>query len=309
MQESSSKHTPGWTESFGKIIGLLKNLADLINAVFGSNAIFNVVAAVYTVGTVIAATFLEKYRENLLLMFVGFTAPLIAAWAVYRRIDTRLETLACDDGVYHGFRRLSRTISYEIKSDTASSLHYVDVAQATETGLIVYPMYHWTAENESACSMPAAKSVEIDPETEEERTSTRKDQHVLGVIKDGKVEPYREQNERDKSWRCYFVALNPPVKKGDRLKIIYNQNFRCRKGKKFDKHLGFYAERKLETLTLRAKPLGAPSSITISDFGPLDRIRPTTKCDAWECYDQTTGWITWSVCNPENGHEYRINWS
>lgn len=302
-----AKQTQTWEERFGKKVELLKSLTELINTVFGSNAIFNIVATMYTVGTVAAAALLEQHRSNLLLMFVGFTAPLLAAWAVCRRIDTRLKTLTRDSGIYHGFRRLSRTMSYEIKDTSNSTLQYVDIVQAAETGLIAYPMYHWSGEGEYG--VPTAQSVEIDADTHEEQAASRQTQQILGVVRQGRIEPYREQNERDKPWHCYFVAFNPPIKQGDRLKIIYDQHFRCHKGKKPDPHLGFYAERHLEALTLRAKPLGVPGAITLSDFGPLDRIRPTIKRDGWEYYDRTTGWITWEIANPENGHEYRINWA
>jgi hypothetical protein len=237
---------------------------------------------VYTV-----ALFAASYSNVFVLVFILAT-PVVAVWGGYLTksyFDRRT--------LRHGFRIETDVMSYEIGANRRYKLHYDTKLKAGRDNLMVYPIsYQWTGSGDESIPKIKGKGLQL----------------MAPVTGGRKPAAYgTSSSSTDGDWRFWFIALNPPVHKGDIVDINYTQEFFDKRGEA-NPCLYYFARIPMKRLTLNVMfAKGAtPSEVTCSYIKPSRPDRPfeTTGVE----YDRAKHWATWVIENPKVGYCYRINW-
>ena len=198
----------------------------------------------------------------------------------------------------HGFRIISDVMSYEINGNHKYTLRYATTIKAANDHLMVYPIgYRWTGSGVEAIPKLNGKGQQL--------LTPLQPRHKGSAIKIAPYEAPTVSTEGD--WHYWFIALNPPVHKGEVVEIKYTQEFQDKKGMARP-YLYYFVRTPMKQLELNVKfPANAlPTSISSSYIKPSDPNRPYLKPGVE--YDPDKQWATWVIERPKKGYCYRIHW-
>lgn len=258
-------------------VNKLKELADAINSY-------------YALALLIYPALLFVTSNTKLFVAVALVAsPIMAGWGGYL-----LRSFVARNNRWYGFRVVSDVMTYEIDQHHKYSLRYATTVKADTNHLMVYPVgYQWTGKG-----------------TEDVPTVTTKGQQLLSIVKNNKVTPlpYKESSvSLEGDWHYWFIALNPPMHKGQVTTLRYKQNFHDKEqaAKPF---LFYYVRTKMEKLELNVIfPASALPKKVVGTYTKLsDMSRPYT--DASVVYDVDERKASWTILKPKKGYCYRLDW-
>lgn len=239
-----------------------------------------------------AAVLYVASHHHVFFWILGFATPILAGWTGYllkSYLDSRNQR--------RGFRIVSDSMTYEIHPKNRYTFRYNTKIRAEWNHLMVYPIgYQWTGEG-----------VEGTPKV------TGKGQHLLSTVKQGakaaiKISPYQSTGlTTEGDWHYWFIALNPPLFKGDTARIKYSQEFFDKKGRARP-HLGYFVRVPMQELVLNIKfdPKNMPKKVMSTIIKPSDPNHPYTTPGVK--FDREKQWATWTIQNPKKGHCYNIHW-
>ncbi|HEX6258661.1 MAG TPA: hypothetical protein VFZ48_04230, partial [Candidatus Saccharimonadales bacterium] len=198
----------------------------------------------------------------------------------------------------HGFSIVSDNMSYEISPNNRSVLRFATKIKAGDNHLMVYPIgYQWTGSGEESVPKVTGKHQQLLTLTQKQRG-----RHTLKPV------PYEATAvSTDGDWHYWFIALNPPVHKGDVIEIKYSQEFHDKKGQARP-YLYYFVRTPMKQLELNVKfPTSMrPKLVSSSFIKPSEPSRPYPK--AGVVYDPHKQWATWVIEKPKKGYCYRIHW-
>jgi len=244
----------------------------------------------YGFALLVYAAILYIASHNRFFMWVlVVTTPLLTGWTGYL-----LKSFIEQRNQRHGFSVLSSSMSYEIGNNHKYALRYSIKVKASTNHVMVYPIgYQWTGMGEEA--MPKV---------------TGRGQQLLAIVdsydsKD-KAAPYKATSTEGE-WHYWFIALNPPIHKGETIDIKYSQEFHDKKG--FARpELYYFVRTPMKSLELKVKfsVNALPATVTGTYTKLSDPSRPYQKTGVH--YDPDTQWATWVIEQPKRGYCYRIYW-
>ena len=258
------------------------------------------------IGTIIAPFFqllmqhyAPKSSQTYFILFSGFMALvtlMLVGWTGYivRGVRDR-------DRLYHGFRRLSKAMSYEVdeKDRTKYTLRYTDEVRIATNRVVIYPIrYHWSGEGKET----VPKAYIIDDDTKE-----KKPQLVFP-----ESEHYIESDGEGRGpWVWYFIAINPPRYRSKKpITILYEQEFHDQKNKE-DSRLDFWVtDGDLKMLTLQVKLQRDHLPLTRCQYRHGKPVpQPSDREDITSMYNKSAGHlVSWSIPNPKKDYVYRFDW-
>jgi hypothetical protein len=196
----------------------------------------------------------------------------------------------------YGFKVLSNVMSYDVGRNDKYTLRFHTKIRAESDHLFVYPVGHqWTGGGQ-----------EVPPKV------TGEGQTLLANIeKNGEVErvvPYRLTETTEGEWQYWFVALNPPLQKGETADIKYSQVFHDT-SKTAIPSLYYYVRTSTKRLELNVTfPANSGTKKITATYAKLtDGMRPYVSNAV--VYDPDKRLATWTIENPKKGYCYRISWS
>ncbi len=261
-----------------------KKLQKLIEAI---NAYYAFALLVYA-----AVLYLANNSYLFFWIFI-LSTPILTGWTGYL-----IKSYLQQRNQRYGFKMLSDVISYEIKSNNRYILRCSTKIRADASHLIVYPVgYKWTGDGEETPPI-----------------ITGKGQQLLGLVERytskndvAKITSYKETVSAEGDWHYWFVALTPPVYKGDIVDIEYSQEFYDKRNVAVPR-LSHFVRTPMKRLELNVKfqANDLPKSVTCSFIKPSDprRAHPSNGVN----YDPQKQWATWVIENPKRGYCYRIQW-
>lgn len=262
----------------------LKKIQKWIEAI---NAYYAFAVLVYT-----AVLYVTSHSHLFSWVFIT-TTPLIAGWTGYL-----LQSFLERRNQRHGFHTISDSASYEIGKNNKFVLRTSTKIKAGRDHLMVFPLgYQWTGGGRQP--MPKV---------------TGAGQQVLATVErynpkngEAKVTPYKLGVSTEGDWHYWFIALNPPLHKGDIADIRYFQEFHDKKGM-VKPVLYYFVRIPMKRLELNVKfPADAlPKSVTASYIKASDSRRPY-KGKGLQ-FDAEKQWATWVIDRPKKGYCYRIEW-
>lgn len=263
---------------------MLKKLQKYIAAI---NTYYAFAVLLYT-----AALYAASHSYPFAWLIITIT-PLLAGWTGYL-----LKGYFDQKQLRHGFRIVADKMTYEIGRQGKSLLHFHTTLQAATNHLMVYPIsYQWTGEGDEAI-----------PEV------TGPGQRLLALVRrhghdsdEVKVAPYDFTSSIQGDWHYWFVALNPPLHRGDITELQYTQAFHDKKGVA-KPILYYFVKVPMKRLELSVKfPKEAlPQTVKGSIIKASDPRRPRPVAGVQ--YDPEKQWATWVIKNPKTGACYRIEW-
>lgn len=248
----------------------------------------------YAFAVLIAAIAVFIARHSKLALWIAVcVGPILGAWGGYL-IKAYIERR----NYLFGFKLRKVTMSYEIGNNHRYKLHYAGTIQAITNHSMVYPIgYQWTGSGEESVPKLTSKGQYLLAPV----------QGKIGREKMAKVVPYIVNRAANGDWRYWFIALNPPIDKGDEVTIKYSQEFNDKKGIA-KPYLYYNARVPFDHLELNVKfPAGhRPNKIVGEYIKPSDPHRPFLQAEL--TYDPEKLWISWVVERPKKGYWYRIRW-
>lgn len=232
-------------------------------------------------------------HSQVFLWIFAITTPLLAAWSGFlfkSFLERRHER--------HGFRTISDEMTYEIEGRHHATLRFHTTLKAATDYLMVYPIgYQWTGDGEEAVPKVTGKNQAL-------LAHVAPHNKKLGALK---MIPYETDSvSADAGWHYWFIALNPPVYKGDIVEIKYEQEFQDKK-KRAKPYIGYFVRTPLKQLRLNVRfPEKMPTQIVSAVFfKPSDPNHPIILQGI--DYDPDKQWATLVIEKPKKGC-YRIQW-
>lgn len=262
----------------------LKKLQKLIEAI---NAYYAFVLLLYA-----AALYIARHSQLFFWVLIA-TTPLLAGWTGYL-----LKSFLERRNYRQGFRVLSDVMSYEIANKHASTLRYSTTLKAGTDHLMVVPIeYQWTGSGKEAVPQVIGKGQQLLAPVQQHSSKDNT----------AKIAPYKLTGSTEGDWHAWFVALNPPVHKGDIVEIKYSQEFHD-KSSTAKPILYYFVRVPMERLELNVKfPKNAlPRTVIGSYIKTSSPRRPHMREDV--IYDPDKQWATWIIERPKKGYCYRIQW-
>jgi hypothetical protein len=258
----------------------LKKFRELIDAV---NSYYGFALIVYA-----AVLYVASHSHLFFWVFIIVT-PLLTGWTGYL-----LKSFLNRRNQRQGFNILSEAMTYEVGNNHKYTLRYSIRIKAGADHLMVYPIgYQWTGSGQEAIPKIVGSG-----------------QQLLGVTKQpsdkndtAEIVPYVLTGSGEEDWHYWFVALNPPVYKGEVVEIKYSQDFYDEKGTA-KPYLYYIVRVPLKRLELNVKfsSHALPKIVTGSYTRPSDARHSHATTDMH--YDSEKQWATWVVEQPKNWFEY-----
>jgi hypothetical protein len=263
-----------------------QNIANAINSYYA--------AAVIVYGVVIyVVNYIYSHNYNHLHFLIWIPiiiAPFIGGWSGYL-----LKSYLDQRNQRYGFKTISDSTTYEIAADNKYILHSTLKLQAASNYVMMYPFtYKWSG-----------KGTEGIPKV------TGKGQTLLALQrrKNGKINyvPY-EISSTQGAWHTWFIAINPPIHKGDKITIEYSQELLDKKGSA-QPNLWHVVNTPIDKLELKVQfpPHMTPTDYTSSYTKPSDQRRPYIVASGAR-YDVANRQIIWTIQKPKLGYYYSIDW-
>ncbi|HSW81652.1 MAG TPA: hypothetical protein VLG40_04620 [Candidatus Saccharimonas sp.] len=259
-----------------KYVNKLKDLADAINSYYALALI------AYP-----ALLFITSHTK-LFITVMLVASPIMAGWGGYL-----LRSFVARNNKWFGFRIVTDVMTYEVGRHHNYTLHYATTVKADTNHLMIYPMgYHWTGDG-----------------TESVPVVTAKGQHLLSIVgANNQAIPYKAASvSTEGEWHYWFIALNPPVHKGQELTLRYRQNFHDKK-RTTQPYLGYLVRTKMQKLRLTAifPSDNEPKKVTGKYIKLNDPSRPYEGKGV--VYDSDERKASWTILKPKKGFYYRIEW-
>jgi hypothetical protein len=249
----------------------------------------------YAFSVLIYATVLYLSRHSHLLFWSTLAlAPLLAGWTGFLFRSWWEERTQ-----RHGFQVVSDVMTYEIRDNHKYILRYATKLKAQVNHLMVYPIgYQWTGRGKESI-----------PEV------TGNGQQLLALVKRQadkkdtvKIAASRVTANTDGDWHYWFVALNPPVHRGETVDIRYAQTFYDTAGAP-KPYLYYFVRTSMQRLELNVKfPAGHLPTKVVGSYIKLSDPRRPYEAKGVQ-YDPQKQWATWVVEKPKKGYCYRIEWT
>lgn len=246
----------------------------------------------------------HHFKYQVALWILRIIAIVLIGWTGYllKSLKGRLNPL------YYGFRLNSISVTCAISNTKKkyTGSHSFEIT-ALEDDRVVFPTnwFRWLG-----------KGKEDGPKV------TGKGRHLLALVgtrkRDGSVKPMPYvRSEKDSpdggKWHRYFIALNPPVQKGERININYSQVFNG----KMSPFVGVDIISNMGKLTLKAEfpTKFEPESITFERTKPktiLNSLKLTSNKPHKEDIKRRPYYqnhcVELEIKNPKRGYQYRIVW-
>jgi len=240
-----------------------------------------------------AAVLYVASHHHAFFWILGFLTPFLAGWTGYL-----LKSYLDNRSQQHGVRMLSDVMTYEIKDKHSYTLRYATKIKAMTSPVMIYPKaYQWTGQGK-----------EYPPKV------TGKGQQLLSPIEHSKkdvaikISPYESTNlTTEGDWHYWFIALNPPLYKGDTTVIKYSQEFFDKKGQA-KPYLYYFVRRSMERLELNVKfpSNDLPTKVGSSFIKPSDPHHQQ-RMEGVK-FDPEKQWATLVIHKPKRGYCYIIHW-
>jgi len=259
-------------------INKIKEFTDAINSYYG-----------FALVTYPLLLFIVAHTK--LFLVIAFIASLVmAGWGGFL-----LHGFWYRSRFRHGFRVISDAITYEIGKNKHYTLRHDTSIQSGVDHVMVYPIggYQWSGTGTEG--IPELGS---------------QDQQLLSLVKNSTASPApyivsKVSTEGD--WHYWFIAFDPPVNKGDLVRLHYALDF-------YDKQstarpiFYYFVRTDMKKLVLNVKfsPKNLPKKVTCDFIKPSDPSKPFTNTGV--LYEREKAWASWTIVNPKRGYCYRIHW-
>lgn len=246
----------------------------------------------YAFALLVYAVILYFSGHYLVLVWLLIVAsPLLAGWTGFL-----LHGFYERHYLYHGFKILADTMTYELGPKQRATLRYDLELQAKQDNLLVYPIAHeWTGIGS-----------EQTPELADPRQS------ILGVITQNSdqpslPQPYSFDGTSAGNWKYWFVAFKPGVSKNQIVRISYKQKF-VASVMQAKPQLSYTPQISMKRLTLNVRlPAGAKPESVMSGFSKPYAPRQVVPQSELQ-FDPDKEWVTWVIHKPKRGYTYSITW-
>jgi hypothetical protein len=219
--------------------------------------------------------------------------PLLAGWSgylAYAWLERRNSRF--------GLSVIADAMTYEIGKQRKYTLRYHTKLKARTDHVMVYPVGHrWSGQGKE--EMPVVHS---------------DGQQLLAVVEQSRhatdattIAPYTLSMATGGDWRYWFIALNPPVQRGETFSVKYSQTFHDEAGTA-KPQLNYFVRTPMDQLELSVKfpKHDMPDVVRGCYFTPWDSRRPYESDSV--VFDPDKGWATWTIRRPKRGYCYRIYW-